>query len=536
MANLRTALHTLGRNLPQVFVATQNEVEVAQDSMRVDVWEIRNVFREAQTEPSQSNHIRLLTRVAEKMNSPILEGWKGDWVEQERERWLDTQLRTFLTVAGAEEESSNWDKAIQWYRLAFQIDPISEAAIAGLIRSHGHSKKPAEAEQDFSHYAKSLKKTIGLAPSEGLYRLFDSVRNGTYPPQFPGVKPTTPVERAAIVTAFERSLAKGGDAAAKFIAADPMVWLSHEDLIASRQIIERIWSRTQGVSDDRFVVGCCALLLALRFSDYERAEQLRANLEPMAEQVGESEHTIMLLSYIAFFYLEIREYDKSLEHSRRAVSKLSDQISPQTRSVILNGHASTLWHLLQFDTAKKMYASALDGLDSSPQNAYYRLLIRINLGFVAIVEEEFEELENIVEEMESDSPHMILFGQPRVAWLTVTGFLHSATGNDQGRKELAEAVLLAHRSSSRRWTLIALDHICLAFEYLRLGSSSPALESAVKSLRETLGHERSPAERLQIERTLKRLKLSGPDRTSSLLRGAHEEAVVKWAAATLIRE
>ncbi|GGR81460.1 BTAD domain-containing putative transcriptional regulator [Deinococcus sedimenti] len=100
-----------------------------------------------------------LARQAQLFSQPFMPGSEGDWIQELRDR---CQLRSAqLGLALAATPGADAPAA---FRQVLQVDPWSDAAHQGLIRSLLHAERRAEAEQALRIYAAVLRDEFGTTP------------------------------------------------------------------------------------------------------------------------------------------------------------------------------------------------------------------------------------------------------------------------------------------------------------------------------------------------------------------------------------
>jgi DNA-binding SARP family transcriptional activator len=105
----------------------------------------------------------------------LLPGWYDDWVIFERERIRQRLLHALEALSRRLVEAHRCAEAVDAAISAVSADPLRESANRVLIQAHLAEGNLIEARRAYERYRDSLRRELGVEPSE---ELFDLLRSG----------------------------------------------------------------------------------------------------------------------------------------------------------------------------------------------------------------------------------------------------------------------------------------------------------------------------------------------------------------------
>jgi LuxR family maltose regulon positive regulatory protein len=115
----------------------------------------------------QTNHPDDLRAALEAYRGEFLPGVDTQWATETRTRCLENTVTVALTL-GEQLESTDPREALNAYRRAVELEPLSELGHLGLIRTYLRLGGLAAANQAYTTYARMLSEEFGLEPSAEL--------------------------------------------------------------------------------------------------------------------------------------------------------------------------------------------------------------------------------------------------------------------------------------------------------------------------------------------------------------------------------
>jgi LuxR family maltose regulon positive regulatory protein len=115
----------------------------------------------------QTNHPDDLRAALEAYRGEFLPGVDTQWATETRTRCLENTVTVALTL-GEQLENTDPREALNAYRRAVELEPLSELGHLGLIRTHLRLGGLAAANQAYTAYARMLSEEFGLEPSAEL--------------------------------------------------------------------------------------------------------------------------------------------------------------------------------------------------------------------------------------------------------------------------------------------------------------------------------------------------------------------------------
>lgn len=173
---LRVSLTRLRKLLGRADAIQVTDGKVSIDPARC--WIDANAFERATATPPSADPAEL-ERVCDLYRGPFLgNDAEHAWLLPMRERLRSRFVEHLGALGAALECHHDWDRAAVWYQRGIDADPLVESFHQGLIRSHLHAGRRAEALGAYRRLRHTLSVLLGIAPSgssEALYRgLYES--------------------------------------------------------------------------------------------------------------------------------------------------------------------------------------------------------------------------------------------------------------------------------------------------------------------------------------------------------------------------
>ncbi len=103
----------------------------------------------------------------------FLPGESGAWIDGERRALLDSEIRTYDTLAAAWLLLGQAQPAVQAARRAVELGPYRETAYARLMEAHLAAGNRAEAVHAYDEIRQLLSETMGLEPTARVQELYE---------------------------------------------------------------------------------------------------------------------------------------------------------------------------------------------------------------------------------------------------------------------------------------------------------------------------------------------------------------------------
>lgn len=181
--NLRQLVHTIRRTLPDVsaFLSVDNRtLQWRRDlAMELDVEEFERALDALTTAASQNDFAALHAageRLLEIYQADLLPGCYDDWIIPERERLRDLFLQALERLISAHEVRHEFESAIRYARRMIRADPLNEGAYRALMRLYALTGDYASAYRTFQTCADTLRRQLGIEPSQATEDLHQRLR------------------------------------------------------------------------------------------------------------------------------------------------------------------------------------------------------------------------------------------------------------------------------------------------------------------------------------------------------------------------
>ena len=90
---------------------------------------------------------------------------------------LHSKFTRQISAVGARLESQNqWDRAMDYYQRALEIDPLTEFFYQRLMEGYQLQGRMAEATRTYQRCKNTLKALLGVNPSQATQTLFDKIK------------------------------------------------------------------------------------------------------------------------------------------------------------------------------------------------------------------------------------------------------------------------------------------------------------------------------------------------------------------------
>jgi SARP family transcriptional regulator, regulator of embCAB operon len=174
-SNLRSAIARLQSTAREALIAGKLELGLA-DDVAVDLRFARELaarLLDPAVTPERSD--LGMTAVAA-LSHDLLPDWYDDWVLIEAEDWRQLRLHALEALASRLIVIGRWGEAVGAAGAAVRAEPLRESARAALIEAHLAHGNQSEAVREFARYRALLQTELGLAPTERLRQLIQSLQ------------------------------------------------------------------------------------------------------------------------------------------------------------------------------------------------------------------------------------------------------------------------------------------------------------------------------------------------------------------------
>ncbi|HEX7002707.1 MAG TPA: bacterial transcriptional activator domain-containing protein [Trueperaceae bacterium] len=172
--NLRRELHRLRRLLPQteqLMLAEDHRLGVRPGAVECDVQLFERQLDLASSESSVKERLERLHQAVATYKGELLPEYYDDWVLEERERLQERFLGALERIVQLLEAAGELAEAIEHARRWQHLDPLSERAVATLVKLHSHNGDRALALSLLERYGSRLERDTGLGPGPELRAL-----------------------------------------------------------------------------------------------------------------------------------------------------------------------------------------------------------------------------------------------------------------------------------------------------------------------------------------------------------------------------
>jgi ATP/maltotriose-dependent transcriptional regulator MalT/two-component SAPR family response regulator len=166
-----TTLHRL-RNLlktPDGLIHREGSLSCNIRVIWTDIWAFEHICRLIENRlnsPRPDDRISpLLDDLLALYRGPFIPDEPADWAIVERQRLKTLFLDTIQKIARRFERQRRWQQAIRCYRLALNVESVSEMFYENLMRIYAKMGKPGEALLVYRQYKAVLQASLGLPPS-----------------------------------------------------------------------------------------------------------------------------------------------------------------------------------------------------------------------------------------------------------------------------------------------------------------------------------------------------------------------------------
>jgi DNA-binding SARP family transcriptional activator len=168
LANLRSAVYRLRGPAPApIVLATRESLELAPELL-VDLREAITLARDFATTAALPPDIGQIVRL---LGRDVLPDWDQDWIEPEREHFLQLRLRALDALSARLTRAGRHAEAVEVAQTALAAEPLSETAERALIRAFVVEGNEALAVREYRAFRRRLWHDLRLRPSADLDQL-----------------------------------------------------------------------------------------------------------------------------------------------------------------------------------------------------------------------------------------------------------------------------------------------------------------------------------------------------------------------------
>lgn len=172
LESLRVAVHLITRQLPGLLV-NRGSVLSLSELADVDLLRLRSQIRQVSQAGVNGNAASCLYDLR---RAELLPGWYDDWVIFEQSRLNQDRLHGLLAIARESLAGCAYELASEAAEAALELEPLYERAVGLLMQAEAQQGNNALALQAFERYKVQLSLEMGIAPSDGIRKLAESVR------------------------------------------------------------------------------------------------------------------------------------------------------------------------------------------------------------------------------------------------------------------------------------------------------------------------------------------------------------------------
>jgi DNA-binding SARP family transcriptional activator len=168
--NLRTALWRIPRQCVGL-VERRADTLAVNPALWVDVADLEARASAVLTEPVEPDVVHPIRRLTD-----LLPGWSDAWVIVERERLRLLCLEALEAAASTSVRQGRPALALELATTVVQAEPLRESAWRLVVLAHRDQGNVAAALRAYQAYARSLRRELGIRPSELMERLVAETR------------------------------------------------------------------------------------------------------------------------------------------------------------------------------------------------------------------------------------------------------------------------------------------------------------------------------------------------------------------------
>ena len=195
---LRVALSAIRHMLEVSGIAPYTVIEADRALVRInpavcttDVLEFEAALRGERDEGDTAAQIAALKQAVVLYTGDMLPGYYEVWVTSERQRLTDLYASLLRRLGKLLVNSGEYESAIEYFRKALSMDPLSEGIHRTLIRLYRACQRPAAAQRQYETLKAVLARELSTTPSAQSQTLGRSLREGRgYP-----TEPEPPAEQ-----------------------------------------------------------------------------------------------------------------------------------------------------------------------------------------------------------------------------------------------------------------------------------------------------------------------------------------------------
>lgn len=161
ISSLRKQFSPISWDNSSILYADRFYVGLKPELVTTDVSEFDANLRSAQIVHSEIERIRYLEEAVKVYSGSLLPEFEDVWIEPERLRRWEQFESAVNELVNANLRAGNWDKALEYSRLALSVEPLSEIACERLMKVLLALNQPAEALREFHSFRERLIEHFG---------------------------------------------------------------------------------------------------------------------------------------------------------------------------------------------------------------------------------------------------------------------------------------------------------------------------------------------------------------------------------------
>lgn len=140
------------------------------------VGKIEELWKQSQSKPSTEEVIRLTGKAIALYKGSFLSTDDEHWTITCRERLRSKFLRLITKICKYLERMGKWDKAVEYYQQALEVDDLAEEFYQCLMKCYQHLGQQAEAMKVYKRCRNVLSAVLGIEPSSKTEDIYKSLK------------------------------------------------------------------------------------------------------------------------------------------------------------------------------------------------------------------------------------------------------------------------------------------------------------------------------------------------------------------------